>query len=247
MNRVAAYMRILATMGLRGVFKTLYFNFRVFPMRTALKMPVYLTSFTRFSSLKGRILFDCPVRHGLVRFGFAANDMFVPSCNVANLNIDGVVRFKGRGVFGGVSLNVGPRGALTIGDDFFITNQVKIVCHERMEIGDQARIAWESQLFDTNFHYIREVATGRYLKKTAPVVIGNNVWIGNRTTITKGTVIPDSCMVGSNSLCTKDYSAIPKDSLIAGVPAKLIRTGFHRVASYQDEERITKELELQQK
>lgn len=244
--RVRGYLSLLATMGFRGVLKTLYFNFRMFPLRTAVKVPVYCSTYTRFHSLKGRIEFDCPPRHGLVKIGFLANDMFVPSTNVSNLNINGLIRFKGQGHFvGGVSINVGRYGTLTIGDEFFISSQVKIVCHERMDIGDWARIAWECQLFDTNFHYIEEVASGTYLKKTAPVVIGNNVWIGNRTTVTKGTVLPDFCMVGSSSLCNRDYSDVPRDSLIGGMPARLIRTGYRRVASYAEEARITKELGLE--
>ena len=222
MKRLMGYLTILSTMGLRGIFKTLYLNFRMFPLRIAVRLPVYCSAHTRFFSLKGKIEFDCPVRHGLVKIGFLANDMFVPSNNVANLSINGVLRFKGRGDFaGGVSLNVGRYGTLTLGDEFVINSQVKIVCHERIDIGDWARIAWECQLFDTNFHYIREVATGRHLKKTAPVLIGKNVWIGNRTTVTKGALLPDLCIVGSNSLCNKDYSELPRDSLIAGIPARL--------------------------
>lgn len=246
MRRLKGYLAILRTMGLRGVLKTLYFNLRVFPLRTALRMPVYCSAYTRFASLKGRVEFDCPVRHGLVKIGFLANDMFVPSRNVTNLNINGVVRFRGRGDFaGGVSLNVGRYGTLVIGAEFFVSSQVRIVCHERMDIGNWARIAWECQLFDTNFHYIEEVASGRILKKAAKVSIGDRVWIGNRTTVTRGTVIPDSCMVGSNSLCNRDYSDVPENSLIGGVPAKLIKTGFRRVVSYEEEERITRELGLE--
>lgn len=243
MNRFRGYLDILLAMGFRGIFKTLYLNFRVLPFAQAIKLPIYCTAYTEFYSLRGRVVFDCPARHGLVKIGFLAHNMFVPSNNITLLEIDGEIRIGGRGDFApGVSISVAKHAILRIGKEFFINSRVRIVCHELIDIGAWARIAWESQIYDTNFHYIIDKSTGDICKKNKPIQIGNNVWVGNRTTVTGGAVIPDFCIVASNSVCTKNYSEIPPDSIIGGVPAKLIKTGYRRVFSYEEEAKISREL-----
>lgn len=172
--------------------------------------------------------------------------MFVPENNITLLDIDGEISFDGRGDFApGVSIYLAKGATLNIGREFFINGRVRIVCHERIDIGAWARIAWESQLIDTNFHYIQEVETGSYLSKSKPVRIGKCVWIGNRTTVNRGAIIPDYCIVASNSLCTKNYSDVPANSIIGGVPARFLKTGYRRIFSYEEELAITKELGLE--
>jgi len=50
-------------------------------------------------------------------------------------------------------------------------------------------------------------------------VIGNNVYIGPGAKIIGGITIGDNCVIGANSVVTKDF---PPNSVIAGVPAKVI-------------------------
>lgn len=50
---------------------------------------------------------------------------------------------------------------------------------------------------------------------------GNNVWIGAHTTILDGVSIEDGCVVGAGSVVAK---GLPKNSVAAGTPAKVIRT-----------------------
>ncbi len=243
MNRLLGYSKFLIDMGIRGIFKTLYLNFRLLPFRQAIRLPLYCTRHIEFYSLRGKVTFTCPVRHGLVKIGFLATDMFVPRNNVTLLDVNGEICFGGKGHFApGVSINVSKNGKLVIGKEFVISNKVKIVCHTHIEIGDEARIAWESQLFDTNFHYVVEVSSGTYLNIKTPVVIGSNVWIGNRTTVTPGTIIPNYCIIASNSLCNKDYSSIPPDSIIGGIPAKVLKTGYRRIFAYEEQGNITRKL-----
>lgn len=53
--------------------------------------------------------------------------------------------------------------------------------------------------------------------------IGNDVWIGTDVNILQGITIGDGAIVGANSLVTKD---VPPYSIVAGVPAKIVRKRF---------------------
>ena len=53
------------------------------------------------------------------------------------------------------------------------------------------------------------------------VKIGSNIWIGSNVTILPGIEIGDGAVVGAGSVVTKN---VPKYSIVAGNPAKVIKT-----------------------
>ena len=61
----------------------------------------------------------------------------------------------------------------------------------------------------------------RELKSKGEVVIGNNVWIGDKATILSGVHIGDNVIVASNAVVTKD---VPSNCIVAGVPAKVVKS-----------------------
>jgi len=56
-----------------------------------------------------------------------------------------------------------------------------------------------------------------------PVIIGNDVWIGSRVIILDGINIGNGSVIAANSVVTKD---VPPYSIMAGVPAKVIKFRF---------------------
>jgi virginiamycin A acetyltransferase len=56
-----------------------------------------------------------------------------------------------------------------------------------------------------------------------PIVIGNDVWIGTKSTILSGLRIGDGAIIGANSLVTKD---IPPYAVVGGSPARVIKYRF---------------------
>ena len=55
--------------------------------------------------------------------------------------------------------------------------------------------------------------------RTAPVAIGDNVFIGARSLVLKGVEIGDNAVVGAGSVVTSD---VPVNAVVAGVPARVV-------------------------
>ena len=55
---------------------------------------------------------------------------------------------------------------------------------------------------------------------TNPVTIGNDIWIGANAVILPGVTIGDHSVVAAGAVVTKD---VPSHTLVAGVPAKIIK------------------------
>lgn len=96
-------------------------------------------------------------------------------------------------------------------------------------IGDNALIAPNVQIY-TAFHPTNAKDRFGEMKKdgsfefcktqTAPVHIGNNVWIGGGAIIMPGVTIGDNVVIGAGSIVTKD---IPSNKIAYGNPCRVIR------------------------
>jgi acetyltransferase-like isoleucine patch superfamily enzyme len=60
----------------------------------------------------------------------------------------------------------------------------------------------------------------RILESKGPVLIKKNVWLGENVVIMPNVTIGENSIVGANTVVTKSF---PKNSIIGGIPARLIR------------------------
>jgi acetyltransferase-like isoleucine patch superfamily enzyme len=136
----------------------------------------------------------------------------------AHLQADLLVRFDGR---------------LTIGRYTGIGYGSEIRCEERVEIGCYGLFSYDVTIHDTNTHSTDWRArrsrieagypfgTGEIAKpETRPVVIGDDVWIGQGASITKGVELGDRSVVGMGTVVPG--SSYPPDSLIVAPPPRVI-------------------------
>lgn len=139
---------------------------------------------------------------------------------------NGCIVFKGQCHIGsGAKLSVGKGAVLTFSDHFCSTAEMKIVCSNRITFGRNVLIGWECIFMDTNFHELMTIDGKPYGNVSEPIRIGNKWWFAFRNVIMPGTIVPDGCVVASNSLLNKDYSPHVY-SLIAGSPAQIKREGI---------------------
>lgn len=109
-----------------------------------------------------------------------------------------------------------------------INDYVHIVGMESIEIGDNVLMASHIFISD-NSHgsYKGDIHDSDPIISpiereyvTAPIKIGNNVWIGEGVVVMPGVTIGDGCVIGAHSIVSK---SIPEYSIAVGTPAKVIK------------------------
>lgn len=116
---------------------------------------------------------------------------------------------------------------LCIGNRCEMGDYTHIVAHEKVLIGDNVLMASKVFISDTNHGWYRgDNQTSPYSPPnsrklvTNPVMIGDNVWIGENVVILPGTRIGNGCIIGANAVVSGIYD---DNLMIAGVPAKIIK------------------------
>jgi len=140
-------------------------------------------------------------------------------------NVNFFVR-KGKIVFEGKThihdfVTLKSSGLLHIGDNFSINPYSRIICHDRIEIGENVLIAQFVSILDHDHNILNvenEFNSDKYI--TGPIKIGNNVWIGDKVTITKGVTIGNNVIIAANSVVVKN---IPDNCIYGGIRAKHLK------------------------
>jgi acetyltransferase-like isoleucine patch superfamily enzyme len=88
-----------------------------------------------------------------------------------------------------------------------------------LDIGDDVMIAPNVSIITTG-HPLEPSRRRAYIE-TKPIVIERNVWIATGATIIGGVTVGENSVVAAGAVVTKD---VPPNSLVAGVPAKVIRS-----------------------
>lgn len=124
-------------------------------------------------------------------------------------------------------------GNIIIGDNCFMGFSSYIGAMDSVSIGNDVIIASNVRIFDNNNHptdpdmrremshnnFYGDLWTWKYAEHK-PVVIEDNVWLGEYSAILKGVTIGHGSIVASHSVVTKD---VPPLSIVAGNPAKIVK------------------------
>jgi acetyltransferase-like isoleucine patch superfamily enzyme len=91
-----------------------------------------------------------------------------------------------------------------------------------LEIGSDCIVGQYFSCHPENHEYSKiEVPIRLQGVTRAGIKIGNNCWVGSKATILDGVQIGDGCVIAAGAVVTKSF---PNNSIIAGVPAKIIKS-----------------------
>ena len=125
----------------------------------------------------------------------------------------------GEKVWIGKTFNCDNGKKIFIGNNFTGNYNLTILDIREVWIGDNVMIG-PGTLISTVNHPLTPMGRRQHLGIAKPVRIGNDVWIGGNVTILPGVTIGNNVVVAAGAVVTKD---IPDNSLVGGVPARLIR------------------------
>lgn len=208
---------------IRGLPKTLYFNFRFLPFRQAIRLPLLVSPRVALYDLRGKLTVHGPIRPGMILIGIGEVGAFDFRRSRAVWQVAGQVVFEGPARVGnGFKLSVAETGTVTFGSGFTGIAESQVICRDSITFGPGVGIGWDVLITDTDFHVLLP-AEGAPGPPDAPVVIGDRSWIGSRVTIMKGVGLPNDTIVAAGSVVPR--SVEEPNTVVAGNPAKTVRTG----------------------
>lgn len=245
LNKLCLRLELFCKKKRINIFATIYINFRLLPLSQACLFPIYVYGKVNYVRLQGRCVFQkCKIIRGMVKIG-RHNDYYTDAKRNTLFIQNGLLIFHGYcNISSGILIKL-INGELDFGDKVWIGNSVTIDCCHKIIIGDGSSITFNCFLSDSNHHYLID-KNMKVKKKEGLIMLGKNNWVGNNTTITKGTLTPDGTIITHGSLVNKDFSSIgdsensiAKTSLmLSGTPAKIIAYGSRRIFDSKIEKEI---------
>ena len=171
----------------------------------------------------------------ILLLNYIKTKLFFPGARI----VRGGFRIRGRkGIDLGVGLTTGvgcrvecfskTQGiAIRFGGNLQINDYVHIAAIEKVSIGNDVLIASRVFISDHNHgDYFAELGSDpveppvKRPLSSAPVIIGDNVWLGEGVCVLPGVEIGSGSIIGANAVVTKN---IPANVIAVGIPAKPIK------------------------
>lgn len=202
--------------------RSLLINIRVFGFGGGVRIPVLFANNVRVRGLgRGSMRVADPSAFG-VRIGFGGSLGISRNRALVSVVDGGIVEFKGRASFREGTVIRLDGGHLEFGRGFTSNKNCGFYCCREMSFGDDCVLGWNVTFRNSDGHAIFG-PDGQLSNAPSDVRIGSHVWIAANVDVFKGANVPDGCVVAANSLVTKDFDEM--NSLIGGIPAKVIRRG----------------------
>lgn len=208
---------------LLGLPKSIIINFRYLKFTDAIKLPILVSHKTKLKNLRGKITVE-KVKFGIIKIGLGNSQAIDYKNNRAILDNQGEIIFKGNcKITSGTKMSI--LGKLVFGNNSNIGGNSVIICHKQIVFGDSFLSSWETQFMDTDQHNIYNMQN-EIINHDKDIYFGDNVWIGCRCTIIKGSYIGNNIIVGSNSTITGRHTQ--EYTVLAGNPIRIVKEGVKR-------------------
>lgn len=158
---------------------------------------------------------------------------------------DGLIRrglslVGGRRITIGKNSNLGYHCVLSVWEELSSVSSPEIIIGDNVSIGDYCHISATNKVIigngvltgrfvtiidnnhgDTNKESLLIPPQERAVVNKGPVVINDNVWIGDKVTILPGVKIGNNSVIAANAVVVKD---VPPFSVVVGVPGRVVKS-----------------------
>lgn len=191
---------------IRALIPSVIFYLKSLPISQAVKLPIILYK-PRIINQKGKIIINGPIKFGMIKLGI--NTISILPNNGIVIENRGIIIFEGNTSIGNnSSVSLGEKGKLIFGSNFSATGGLRIVCYSNITFKENVLIGWDTLFMDTDLHATKNI-NGIKSKGYGPILIGENVWIGNGCKIYKNVSIPGKCIIGADTIVHKSLNCPP--------------------------------------
>lgn len=110
-------------------------------------------------------------------------------------------------------------GRITIGNACLMSPGVRVSASDSITLGDGVMLANGVYLTDSDWHGLYDRIDRD--PEVRPIVLADNVWVGDHAVVLKGVTIGENSVVAANAVVTKD---VPANVVVAGNPAQVVKT-----------------------
>ena len=195
---------------------TLRLNYNAGGWKAVVRMPIKVYGPLKLT-LRGKVILPQDSLRNTVVINSEHED-YTAMSGKAELNIQGTWKLGG-------FLRIGPDSCIAIdkdalletGANTYLGRDTQIHCYHHISIGNGI-FAGEMYLCDSAIHQV--FSSGNAKPMLGEIIIGDGTYLGFRTTLLKGSLIPPRSVVGSGAVCSSDYSKSGSEKLfICGNPA----------------------------
>lgn len=203
--------------------KTLYFNFKVLPIKRAIKIPFIVSHNIKLKGINRKtfIVENETLSFASSRIGFEYTVGAFQESKKGIISIEeGKIILKGNvGLSQGIVLSA-KNSNIIIGKNFRCNYSTQISsCDQDIIIGNNVVLGWKVTIKSDDGHYL--IDNGKTKSKCAQVIIGEHVWLCSNSSLLKGSKIGNDCVVAYGSLITN--KCFGNNTLIGGIPAHIIK------------------------
>ena len=206
----------LRFLGSIDLFKYIYFNKFCRNIKGIHKIIPYKG--TRISIAKSaEIILNADLILNDCRIKWSKEECLILLRDNAKWTVDGTVQ-----LYYGTTIQIHKNAELSMGEAHMNVGTT-IICANKMTLGQVVNTGRGVFIFDSDHHPIYD-GNGSRINESKPVIIGDNVWIGLKSTILKGAFIESGAVIGAHSLVSGN---IPGNCLVATVPARPVMKNIH--------------------
>lgn len=192
----------LVYLGIRGIIKTLYFNFKTMPFKEAIKFPVFLSRDVEIRNCSGTLKI-VDGKTGCVQIGFGGLELSPHRKSMISIEGSLIVHGSEEHCFATRTiLIVGKNATMEVGNRFSCAHDCKFYIRKSLKIGDDNMWSYYNIVLDTDGHPIYDW-NGVLSNENKEIVFGNKVWMGCRCTVLKGGCLADNTIIASNSVISQ--------------------------------------------